>query len=63
MRVVRFYDLMVDCVENGENTTRQLANEFSLVLAEDFDLCDVFPVLCQKTGEDVYSFRYEFIGE
>ena len=61
MKTVRFYDLMADCVENGENTTRQLANEFSLNLPEDFDISDVFPVLCEKTGEEVYSFRYEFI--
>ena len=59
MKTVRFYDLMVDCVENGIETTRALTHEFRLDLPEDFDMCDAFPMLCEKTGYDIWSFRYE----
>ena len=59
MKTVRFYDLMVDCVENGVNTTRQISDELRLELPEDFDLNDSFDMLNEKTGLDVYSFRYE----
>lgn len=61
MNTVRFYDLMVDCVENGIETTRQLAHEFRLDLPQDFDILDAFPILCEKTGYDINSFRYETI--
>lgn len=59
MKTVRFYDLMVDCVENGVNTTRKISDELRLELPEDFDLNDSFDMLNEKTGLDVYSFRYE----
>jgi len=59
MKTVRFYDLMVDCVENGVNTTRQISDELRLELPEDFDLNESFDMLNEKTGLDVYSFRYE----
>lgn len=63
MKTVRFYDMIMDTVENGVETSRQLDVEFRLDLPEDFDLNDAFPMLCEKTGHDVCSFRYEFIGE
>ena len=46
-------------MENGVNTTRQISDELRLELPEDFDLNDSFDMLNEKTGLDVYSFRYE----
>ena len=62
MRVVRFYDMMADHLENGEYITRQLASDLSLELSEDFDLDYAFDLLSAKLGEDVCSFRYEYMN-
>lgn len=61
MKTVRFYDLVVDIFENNEFTTAQISNEFSIELAEDFDLDHAFDILSGKVGQDVCSFRYEII--
>ena len=62
MKTIRFYNLMVDVLENGEYTTHQIANEFSLDLPEEFDLNYAFDMLSEKTGQDVCSFRYENVN-
>jgi hypothetical protein len=62
MKTVRFYDLMVDILENGEYTTSQIANGFTIQLPEDFDLNYAFDMLSQKAGQDVCSFRYEYVN-
>lgn len=62
MKTVRFYDLMADVLENGEYTTRQLSDEFSVDLPEDFDLDFAFDILSEKTGQDVCSFSYQNIN-
>lgn len=62
MQVVRFYDLMVDILENGEYTTSQIASEFTIELPEDFDLNYAFDILSEKTGQDVCSFSYNHIN-
>jgi hypothetical protein len=62
MKTVRFYDMVIDCIENGVETTRQLENELRLELPQDFDLNEAFDMLNQQTGCDVFSFRYENIA-
>jgi|SanBayMetagenome_1026888.scaffolds.fasta_scaffold01871_4 hypothetical protein len=62
MKTVRFYNMMIDCVENGINTVRELGAEFRVDLPEDFDLNDAFGILTEKTGyEEIFSFRYEVL--
>lgn len=62
MKTVRFYDLMIDILENGEYTTSQIANEFTIELPEDFDLNYAFDLLSEKTNKEVCSFRYNHIN-
>ena len=62
MKTVRFYDLMVDILENGTFTTEQISSEFTIELPEDFDLNYAFDMLSGKAGQDVCSFRYEYIS-
>ena len=62
MKTIRFYDLMVDILENDVFTTEQIASEFTISLPEDFDLDYAFDMLSGKTGQDVCSFRYEYIN-
>lgn len=62
MKTVRFYNLMVDILEDGEYTTSQIISEFTIELPEDFDLNDAFDILSEKTGQDVCSFRYDNIN-
>lgn len=59
MKTIRFYDMVIDCFENGVETTRQLENELRLQLPQDFDLNEAFDMLNQETGCDVCSFKYE----
>jgi hypothetical protein len=62
MKTVRFYNMMIDCVENGINTVRELGAEFRVDLPEDFDLNDAFGILTEKTGyAEIFSFRYEVL--
>jgi len=62
MKTVRFYDLMVDILENGTFTTEQISSEFTIQLPEDFDLDYAFDMLSGKAGQDVCSFRYEYVN-
>jgi len=60
MKTVRFYDMVVDCIEDGIETTKVIQEELKLELPEDFDLDDSFGILEDKTGyKDIFSFRYE----
>lgn len=60
MRTVVFYDMILDCVENGIETTKTIFAEFPIDLPEDFDLNDSFHMLEEKTGyKDIFSFRYK----
>ena len=61
MKTVRFYDLMVDVMENGEFTVAQISSEFTVEMQEDFDLNTAFDILSGKSGQQVCSFRYEYI--
>jgi hypothetical protein len=63
MKTVRFYDMVIDCIENGVETTRVIQEELRLELPEDFDLDDSFSMLEDKTGHrDIFSFRYEQVN-
>ena len=59
MKTIRCYDLIVDILENDIYTTRQISDEFSVSIGEDFDLNNIFDLLVAKSGLDVCSFRYE----
>lgn len=59
MKTIRCYDLMVDILENDIYTTRQISDEFSVSISEDFDLNNVFDLLVAQSGLDISSFRYE----
>ena len=48
MKTVRFYDLMVDILENDVFTTQQIASEFTISLPEDFDLDYAFDMPTSK---------------
>jgi hypothetical protein len=61
MKTIRFYDMMIDCIENGVETSKQISHEFNLDLPVDFDLDNAFDMLNEKTGCDIYSFKYEEI--
>jgi hypothetical protein len=62
MKTIRFYDMMIDCIENGVETSKQISHEFNLDLPVDFDLDNAFDMLNEKTGYDIYSFKYEEIA-
>lgn len=62
MKTVRFYELMVDILENDVFTTEQISSEFTIELPEDFDLDYAFDMLSGKVGQDVCSFRYEYVN-
>ena len=62
MQTVRFFEMMIDTIENGVEISKAISDEFNIQLPEDFDLNDSFPMLCEKTGYDVCSFRYEHIN-
>jgi hypothetical protein len=60
VKTIRFYDMMMDCIENGIETTKAISAEFTVELPEDFDLNDSFSMLEEKTGyKDIFSFRHE----
>lgn len=61
MKTIRCYDVMIDVLENDIYTTRQISDEFNISVDQDFDLNDMFDILTDKTGLDVFSFRYEEI--
>ena len=52
--------MVIDCIEDGIETTKVIQEELKLELPEDFDLDDSFGILEDKTGyKDIFSFRYE----
>lgn len=68
--LVRFFDIVIESLENGDSTLSRLNNEFSLDIP-DRDLNDVLErtehktdmvdAVSNHTGHDVSSFCYEVV--
>lgn len=54
--------MVIDCIEDGIETTKVIQEELKLELPEDFDLNEAFGMLNEKTGCDVCSFKYENVA-
>lgn len=70
--LVRFYDILIDSIENGQNTLQELGQEIRLhVHDRDFAdaveraeyIGDMMDLISEHTGKDVYSFRYEPVNQ
>lgn len=68
--LVRFYDILIDSIENGQNTLKELGQEIRLHIHDrDFSdameraeyIGDMMTQISEHTGKDVYSFRYETV--
>lgn len=69
--LIRFYDILIDSIENGQNTLKELGQEVRLHIHDrDFAdaveraeyIGDMMDKISEHTGCEVYSFRYETVG-
>lgn len=68
--LVRFYDIVIDSIENGQNTLKELGQDVRLHIHDrDFNdaveraeyIGDMMEMISKHTGMDVCSFRYETV--
>jgi hypothetical protein len=69
--LVRCYDILIDSIEDGQNTLKEFGQDVRLHIHDrNFTdaveraeyIGDMMDKISEYTGKDVYSFSYETVG-